>query len=211
MMSKWALALSASLMGMAFSAQAAGGDVRASIGGGSFKVEPDYDYDYEADEVTTFDIRAAFKPTENVFLRGQYLMGSADKLEYAGYDYDTDLDINVLRLGAGYGGNAGSIRVYGALEYVDIEISVDNDEIGDDGVAFTGGIGDQGAGSWLWNVELSLIKLQDSNGASLEATLGYRFTPMFALVGGIQSYAFEDDYDAEYSYGQLHIGGQLSF
>lgn len=205
--------IGAGLMGAALQAQAAG-DVRAAIGSGIFELEGDGDK-LESDSLTSFDFRATFKPTDNIFVRGQYMLGSSDKIEIEGDKYDVDTDIDVLRLAVGYGANVSEIRLYGAVEYVDLtlEISGGGESIkGDDnGVAITGGIGDQGTGKWLWNVELSLIKLDELDGASLEASVGYRFTPAFSVGGGLQSYAFEDSDDYEYNFGQLYIGAQLSF
>lgn len=206
--------IGAGLMGAAMQVQAAGGDVRASVGAGSFELDPDGGYKLEAD-TTSFDFRGSFKPTDNIFLRGQYLLSTGDEIEIDGDDYNVDTDINMLRLAVGYGGNVSSVRLYGAVEYVDLDLELSGEgeslEGKDDGVALTGGIGDQGLGNWIWSVELSLIKLDETDGAALEASVGYRFSPAFSVVGGLQSLAFEDDYNYEYTFGQLYIGAQLSF
>ena len=206
--------IGAGLLGAAMQVHAAGGDVRASVGSGFTEIDIDGWNKIKAD-TTAFDVRGSFKPTDNIFLRGQYLTHSGDKVEISGDKYKADTDIDLLRLAAGYGGNVGSLRLYGAVEYVDVdgELSDDVDSLkyNGDGIGITGGISDQGTGNWIWSVELSLLKLDDVDGASFEASLGYRFTPLFSVIGGVQSYAFEDDYDDEYSFGQVYIGAQLSF
>lgn len=199
------------LLLLASSAAYAGGNVSAAIGGGSYEIDVDDGSDVEADDIAGFDLRGHFEVSPNVFLRVGYLTTSGDEVEIGGTNYSADTDIDVVRMGAGYGSNAGSIRVYGAIEYVDFQFGVEGDDDSSDGVGLTAGLSDQGLGNVMWSVELSILALDDLEGGRFDARLGYRFTPMFAAFVGLESYALEDDYDAEFSMGHVFLGGTLSF
>lgn len=75
----------------------------------------------------------------------------------------------------------------------------------------SGGLKDAGAGALLWNVELGLVKFDDSDGAVFEFTLGYRFNANVALVGGTQGYVLEDDDDVELNVTHATIGVRVGF
>jgi hypothetical protein len=187
-------------------------DVRAALAGGYAEIEAP-GLDAKVDDFVGGDFRARFQANEHVFLRGQYLTMSGDEFRANGQDYYVDTDLDVLRLGAGYGSDWNAIRLYAAAEYVDLELGLDGESDGTDGFGASVGIGDQGGGNWVWNVELTALFLDDLRGAGLDASIGYRFTPMFTGLIGVQSYALEDkdDSDNEFNFGQTYIGVQLSF
>jgi hypothetical protein len=194
---------------LAVGAQAhAFGNVRAAIGGGSFELD-DSDLDVDAD-LSSVDFRAAFHVNGHVFLRGQYTRYSANEIEVDGDDFDADMNLDTLRLAAGYGGDVGSIRLYGAAEYVKLDVEIEGEGDDGNGWAVTVGIGDQNKSKLMWNAELSFLDVDDTSGASLDASIGYRITPAFAGLIGVQSYALEDE-ATELSFGSAYLGLQLSF
>lgn len=199
----------AGLVGTSIQAQA-GGSLRAAVGAGSFELDDD-DSGLDADaDLTSFDFRGAFQLSNNVFLRGQYTLNSADKIKVDGTKYDTDIDLNTLRLGAGYGADVGSIRLYGAAEFVKLDFKIEDESDDGNGWGLTIGIGNQSQSNWIWNAELSFLDVEGTTGASVDASVGYRFTPMFAGLFGVQSYAFEDD-GTELTLGSGYLGVQLMF
>jgi hypothetical protein len=199
------------LLGASLQAQAAV-DVRAAIASGYGEIEVP-GLDAKIEDFVGGDFRARFQANEHVFLRGQYLTMSGSDFRANGQDYDVDTDLDVLRLGVGYGSNWNAIRLYAAAEYVDLKLGIEGEDDNADGLGATVGIGDQGNGSWFWNAELSALLLDDLRGASLEASVGYRFTPTVAGLIGVQSYSLEDsdDSDSEFGFGQVYAGFQLSF
>ena len=211
MKSSFAVAAAASLAMLCLAAPAhAGGTVRGAIGTGSFELDEKSGFDADAD-TTVFDFRGAFDVSEHVFLRGEYTSASADELDVEGTDFDIDTDISALRLGAGYGANVGGVRLYGVAEFVQLEIEVDGEGEDGNGYGLTGGIADQGKGKLLWSVELSFLDVEETAGATLDATVGYRFTPSLAGVVGLQSYALEDSDENELSLGALYLGLEARF
>lgn len=198
----------AGLLAWDYQAHAAG-DVRAAFGAGTYEV--DTSEGKAESDLIGFDLRGSFKPTEKLFLRGEYLSTSGDKIEAGGEKFDIDTEIDVLRLGAGYGVNAGPVRVYGVLEYANVNVEIDGEGDDTNGWGVGGGIADQGSGPWLWNVELSWLSLDEVDGASLDATLGYRFTPALSGLIGVQSYVLEADGGDELTLSQFYLGGQFSF
>lgn len=199
----------AGLVGTSLQTQAAG-SLRAAIGGGGFELDDDEAaLDADAD-LTSADFRAAFQIDNHVFLRGEYTHNWSDQIKIDHVEYDADIDLNTLRLGVGYGGDVGSIRMYGVAEYVKLDFSIEDE--GDDGSGWglTFGIGNPLQANWIWNAELSFLDVDSTTGAALDASVGYRFTPMFVGLVGVQSYAFEDD-GSEVSFGNAYIGLQLMF
>ncbi|WP_428309385.1 outer membrane beta-barrel protein [Hydrocarboniphaga sp.] len=197
------------LLGNSLQAQATG-SLRAAIGGGGFDLDDDEAaLDAEAD-LNSADFRATFQVDNHVFLRGEYTHNWADQIKIDHVEYDTDIDLNTLRLGVGYGGDVGSIRMYGVAEYVKLDFNIEDEGDDGNGWGLTFGIGNQLQAQWIWNAELSLLDVEGTTGAALDASVGYRFTPMFAGLVGLQSYAFEDD-GSEVSFGNAYIGLQLMF
>ncbi|MDB5969779.1 MAG: outer membrane protein beta-barrel protein [Hydrocarboniphaga sp.] len=195
------------VLGISAQAQALG-NLRAAIGSGGFELD-DGDLDVDAD-LSSADFRAALQVNEHVFLRGQYTRYSANKIEIDGDKYDADMDLDTVRLGAGYGGDVGSIRLYGAAEYVSLDFEIEGESDDGNGWGVTLGIGDQNKSKLMWNAELTFLDVDGTGGASLDASIGYRITPVFAGLIGVQSYALEDD-DSELSFGSAYLGLQLSF
>ncbi len=205
-MKKWLLCLA--LLGVANGAMA-GGEVRAAVAGGLFEIDEDAGFDSQAD-TAGFDIRARVDIDPHFFARGQYLRTQANEIEVDNEDLDIDLDFNTLRLGAGYGGQVGAIRLYGVIEYIDLDLKLDGDDGGDNGYGASVGIADPGKSSFVWNAELSLLDVGGTGGAAFDATVGYRITPAFAVLVGLQSYVFEED-DVELSDGNFTLGGSFTF
>jgi hypothetical protein len=202
-----ALLLCVGVLGVSVQAQALG-NVRAAIGGGSLELD-DSDLDIDAD-LSSADFRAAFQVNEHVFLRGQYTRYSANEIEIDGDDLDADMDLDTMRLGAGYGGDVGSIRLYGAAEYVKLDFKIEGESDDGNGWGVTLGIGDQNKSKLMWNAEMSFLDVEGTGGASLDASIGYRITPFFAGLIGVQSYALKDE-GSELSFGSAYLGLQLSF
>lgn len=197
-------------LGLLSSSAFAANHVEARLAGGTYEIDDGVDkIELESGGL---DLRGYFDVSPNVFLRGEYLIASADEFRYAGTDVDSDTDTSVLRLGAGYRGSLGKATLYGTLEYGRVEL--DNQDVGSDsdsGVILTGGLQDNGDGAFLWNVELGIAQFDDLEGGLFEFTLGYRFNPSFAIVGGVQAYAFEDDYDTEYNLPNGSLGIRYTF
>lgn len=199
------------LLGASLQAQAAV-EVRAALAGGAGEIESP-GFDAKIKDFVGGDFRARFEAGEHVFLRGQYVTLSGDEFRTDGQTYDIDTDLDVLRLGAGYGSDWKAIRLYAAIEYIDLDLGIEGESDSTDGIGGSVGIGDQGKSNWAWNLELSVLRLDDLDGASIDASVGYRFTPSLTGLIGVQSYSFEDkdDSDNEFSFGHSYIGIQLSF
>jgi len=197
------------VLGMGAQAQAFGTTLRAAAGSGSFELDEDAGMDAEGD-LSSADFRAAFQVNEHVFLRGQYMHSSGDEVEIDDVEYDADIDWNTMRLGAGYGGKLGAIRLYGVAEYIDLDFKVDGETDGGNGWGVTIGIGDQGSTKLLWSAELSVLDVEGTSGMSIDSSIGYRITPLFGVLIGAQSYTFEEHSD-ELSLFNLYLGLQLAF
>lgn len=189
----------------------AGGWLDVRLTGGSYEVDNDFDNEkIETEEASGFDVRGQFNPTERIFVRAEYLTSEADEIEINGTDFDADFEVDTVRGGAGFQGGS-SFRYYGVVEYAEIELDLEGVRGKEDGLILSGGLKDAGAGAFLWNVELGLVKFDDSDGGAFEFTLGYRFNPHVALVGGAQGYGLEDDEDIELSVTHATLGVRVGF
>lgn len=161
------------------------------------------------------DARGHFELTDHLFLRANILATSGDEGEVNGDSFDVDSDLTVFRGGGGYQGAVGAVVLFGAAEYGKVKLKISGDGgsvVGkDNGFILTGGIKDSGEGKFLWEAELGLLAFDDSEGAAFDFTLGYRFNPSFALIGGGQAYALEDDDNVEYAVASATVGVRFSF
>ena len=200
----------AALIGLSSSAALAS-SIEARLAGGTSEIGDGIDkLEYDS---TGFDLRGNFSLTPNLFLRGSVLSISADEIEFEGDTFDADIKTTALRIGGGYEAPLGaSVVGYGALEYGSFEIEVDDESDDDTGAVISLGLKDIGTSAFLWQVELGYATLKDVKGGTFDLTLGYRATPKFAIVGGLQSYVLEDkEDDTELTVGNAFIGGRFTF
>ena len=196
--------LTAALLLVSCTPAMATGWIEARIADGTYEFDQDdADIDLEAEGAAGFDLRAQFDATPNLFLRGEYLSSEADEAELNGDEFDIDIEAEVLRGGVGL--QSGST--------VKMNLELESEEANEDGFAMSGGLKDGGTAKFLWNVELGLVQLDDTDGGTFDVTLGYRFNPTVAVFGGAQSYVFgeDDDNDGELSLVHLTGGVRLSF
>lgn len=182
-------------------------DLRLAAGSLEFEDGPD---EIEI-ENSGFQFRGEAGLSEQFFLRANYLDLSSDEVEVNGVDVNVDVDASVLRAGLGGGGVVGSTFMFGALEYGRLDIEVDGESADDSGYVVSFGIRGNTESPFLWSVELGLVKFDDVDGGTFDATLGYQFNQTFALVGGIQSYYLEDDFNAEADLVTATIGARILF
>lgn len=191
----------------------AGVSIDGRLSGSRFELDDGVDK-IEMDGVGV-DARAHAELGPNLFLRGQVLATRGDKGELNGASLDIDNDLSVFRGGAGIQGTTGSVVLYGAAEYGKVKLKVSGpggSAVGEDkGFIGSAGLRDDGSGSFLWQAEIGVLALDESEGAALDFTLGYRFTPGFALVVGAQAYALKDDTDVEYRIASGTVGARFSF
>lgn len=161
------------------------------------------------------DLRGQFETTGNLFFRGSLLTTSGDEVKISGQKADLDSDITMVRLGGGFQGAAGSVLLYGAAEYGELEIEFSGDggsfSAKDDGFILSGGIRDDGKGAVLWQAELGYVTFDELDGVSFEFALGYRFSPSFAALIGGQAYSLEDSEGGEGTLSAGTLGLRYTF
>jgi hypothetical protein len=188
-------------------AQVASIDLRA-VGA---TLEIDDDVDKIETESSGFEIRGAVYFNSQFFGRVSYVTTESDEIEFNGVDVDGDIDLDITRAGLGVQGESGPVVLYGAIEYADVKLTLEDVEADDDGFILSGGIRDSGVGSFLWGAELGFVKLDEIDGAVFQFDIGYRFTPNVAILLGGQGYAMEDDFGGEYTVSHGTLGVRFSF
>lgn len=186
-----------------------GNSVDLRLVGSAMEIEDDFDT-IEV-EGSGFDLRGQVQLTPSLFGRASYLSTESDEVELNGVDVDGDIEFDVLRAGLGLMGANNNLGYFGALEYFDADLTVEGLGEGESGFGASFGLRDAGMTPFIWNVELGILRLEDVDGGMFQADLGYRFNPTVALVGGVQSYALEDDFDVEYAFVQVTLGIRLQF
>lgn len=58
---------------------------------------------------------------------------------------------------------------------------------------------------------MGYVKLSDLDGITYGGNIGFKLNPQFALIGGIQGYDIEDEYDVEYDIFHWTIGVRMLF
>lgn len=196
-------------LALASTSALAAGTIQARLADGSYKIEDPFN-EVEVEEAPGFEFRGQFDFSPNVFGRASYLSSESDGVEFNAQDIDGDLEFDTFRAGVGYQGGTGNARFYGVAEYASLGLSIDGENEDSDGVLISGGIKDNGQGAFLWNVELGLLRLDKSDGISLDFTLGWRINKTFALLFGGEGYGFDED-DVETDFTHVTLGAQLSF
>ena len=196
------------LMSLMSSPAFAGPSIEARLAGGS--LELDDDIDNIESETSGIDLRAMAPINNLLFLRGQFSHTEGDEIEVNGTDFDADLEITNVRGGLGIQAATESFRYYGVLEGARIKLNLEGDPESGNGVILSGGLGDIGKSAFIWNVELGLASIDHADGGTFDFTLGYRFNPTWAIVGGGQSYVLDND-GVELSFGQGTLGVRVSF
>lgn len=188
----------------------AAGFVDARLVGSAVEIDDPFD-NIQADGVG-YELRGQVDFSPMVFGRVSYLNTVADETELNGVDYFDDFKTEVLRGGLGIQGANNNLRYFGVIEYVDVTLDIETlGEGSEDGFILSGGLGDAAKSAFLWNVELGLVRLDDSDGAVFAFDIGYRFNPSIAIVFGGQGYAFEDSDDFEYTISHGTLGVRVSF
>lgn len=157
------------------------------------------------------ELRGEFAASDSLSLRGRYSFSQSDEVDLNGETFDADTDISLLRLGASVQVALQAIRIYGALDFAQVETEIEGESNDENGYVISGGIRDLGQGPFIWNVELGYVDIGDASGVAIEGNLGYQVTPSFALIGGIDSYGLEDDFDVEIGLANISFGGRFSF
>lgn len=195
------------LAAVALEARAAGGSYEVKLDGDKIKIDN-----------TGFDLRAKVDATPEFSIRAQINSLKGDEASFNGDTGPVDTTTTTIRLGGAYdfttvGANG---LFFGAAEYGHVKTkasaSGSSGSDSDSGILVSVGFHDAGKTTFLWSVELGAVALKDSKGATFDATLGYRFSPNWALVGGVQSYALTDnESDADITFGIATIGVRAAF
>lgn len=152
------------------------------------------------DDGDGFGIKGAFRIADPIYLTGEFQRTELD---------DSNLDIDELRLGAAYGEGAGArgVGLYGRLQYVDLDLDVDDDD------GFAGHVGYALAVSPQWRLfgEAGYVLLSDIDGPELLAGTTYQFAPNIAGFADFRVGYFDVDGGSDLDLSQFRIGARFTF
>ena len=188
----------------------AAGSIDARLAGSAIEIDVGDTVEIDA---TGFEFRGDFDIADQLSLRGSYVNVSGDEASLNGSTGEVDTTFSIIRVGPAYSfTDAGSnTSFYGAFELAKISAEVEGESDDETGFDLVVGLRDKGASKFLWDAEIGYVSVKKTKGAVVQGTIGYRFNPAFALVGGIQGYALEDEDNSEITISNATLGLRITF
>ncbi len=192
------------------SGASAAGSVDIRYADGNLDAEDGFD-EIETDR-DGFDLRGEFDISDQALIGVSFLSTESDEIDLNGVSYQGDIDLDILRLGVAVKINEGPASLFGKLEFARATLDIEGlgDESENGGIVSLGARGENNS-PFIWDFEVGYVKLSDLDGITYGGNIGFKLNPQFALIGGIQGYDIEDEYDVEYDIFHWTIGVRMLF
>lgn len=159
------------------------------------------DVDGGDDDFEGFGLSGQWAPAHGVILRGDYDTTEGD---------DSNLDLDILRLGAGLSGAFGpSTIAYVALDYTRLTMDGFGGSENQNGATALVGLNSQ-QGSLTFLADAGYVLLDDLDGPYVNGEIVFTGLRPVGLFGGYRYYMLEAD-GVDFDYSQLRVGVRYLF